>query len=223
MAFQLRGSRSRDDGARWILKQTCSFIAGELEKPISPDLPGNTTGGGESQNMVIWLIGMSGAGKTTIGRQVCSIWKARATNTVFVDGDEMRQIFKHDQHPNAYSLEGRSANADRIAQLCAWLDRQQINVVCCILSIFEETRRWNRLTYSKYYEVYVSVPLEILTKRDTKDLYQPALRGELKNVVGVDIPFMPPASPDLVIDNSREGLDVNACARQILTAAGVEI
>lgn len=171
--------------------------------------------------MVIWLIGMSGAGKTTLGRQVYEFWKSQACNTVFVDGDEIRQIFKQDQTPEAYSLERRAANADQIAQLCAWLDRQQINVVCCTLSIFEETRRWNRLQYSKYFEVYIHVPLEILTKRDRKNLYQPALRGELKNVVGVDIPFVPPRSSDLVIDNSSEGLDVATCARRILRDAGV--
>lgn len=170
--------------------------------------------------MVIWLVGLSGSGKTTVGRHVYELWKTKESDTVFVDGDEIRKIFRQNQGPDAYSVEGRAANAERIAELCAWLDRQEINVVCCILSIFEETRIWNRQTYSKYFEVYLDVPLEILIERDGKNLYKPALRGETKNVVGVDIPFTPPLSPDMIIDNSKEGLDHRALAKDILANAG---
>ena len=173
--------------------------------------------------MVIWLVGLSSAGKTTLGRQVYKLWKKSAPNTVFVDGDEIRRIFKQDQGPEAYSIEGRAANALRIAELCAWLDKQQINVVCAILSIFEDTRRWNRMTYSKYFEVYIAVPLEVLIQRDVKNLYRPAMRGETKNVVGVDIPFVPPEAPDWIFDNSPEGIDPRAVAEEILGRAGVKI
>ena len=171
--------------------------------------------------MVIWLIGLSGAGKTTIGREVCRLWKAKEPHTVLIDGDEIRRIFKHDRDPDAYSIKGRAANAERIAELCLWLDRQGINVVCCILSIFEETRSWNRSHYSKYFEVYVSVPLEILAERDPKELYRSAKAGQIRNVVGIDIPFSPPKNPDWVFDNSKPGLDPGAAAKQILSKAGV--
>jgi cytidine diphosphoramidate kinase len=169
--------------------------------------------------VVIWLIGLSGAGKTTIGRHVFELLKAREPNTVLADGDEIRRIFKHDGHPDAYSVDGRAANAERIAELCAWLDRQRVHVICCCLSIFEQTRRWNRQTYSKYFEVYVSVPFDTLLQRDTKDLYAPAMRGERRNVVGVDIPFVPPASPDMVVDNGPQDVDHRAIAREILERA----
>lgn len=171
--------------------------------------------------MVMWLIGLSGAGKTTIGREMCRLWKAKEPNTVLVDGDEIRRIFKHDQNPDAYSIKGRAANAERIAELCLWLDQQGINIVCCILSIFEETRAWNRSNYSKYFEVYVSVPLEILIERDSKGLYRRAKAGEVSNVVGIDIPFSPPQNSDWVFDNSTPGLDPEAAARQILSRAGI--
>jgi len=171
--------------------------------------------------MIIWLIGLSGAGKTTIGRRAYEIWKVEAPNTVFVDGDEIRDIFKHDQRPDAHAVEGRRANAERITELCAWLDRQDINVVCCILSIFPEMRRANRTRFSSYFEAYVSVPMEVLRKRDIKDLYAPALAGDKPNVVGVDIPFPEPTDSDLVIDNSAEGTDPDAQARHLLRSAGV--
>lgn len=171
--------------------------------------------------MVIWLIGMSGAGKTTIGRRVWEQWRAKAPNTVFVDGDEVRALFRHDQRPDAHKLSGRRVNAERITDLCAWLDGQGINVVCCILSLFPDMRAGNRERYSRYFETYVKVPLDKLKQRDVKDIYAPALRGERTDVVGVDIAFPEPEAPDLIIDNGIDGLDPDETARHILTAAGL--
>jgi adenylylsulfate kinase-like enzyme len=171
--------------------------------------------------MVIWLIGLAGSGKTTIGREVYRQWKMTAPNTVLVDGDEIRKIFGHDQGPHCYTVEGRRQNAERIAEICAWLDRQQVNVVCCILSIFRDVERRNRQIYSRYFEVFIDAPLDIVIKRDTKNLYGPALRGEMRNVVGVDIEFKPPVNPDMVIDNRADGLDFGNIARDVLTRAGM--
>lgn len=169
--------------------------------------------------MVIWLIGMSGAGKSVIGKALYSQLKKEDSATVLVDGDEVRRIFRHDRGSDPYTVEGRRVNAERVRETCAWLDRQGINVICCILSIFEESHVWNRRTYSQYFEVYVSAPMEILEKRNPKDLYARAKRGETKNVVGVDIPFTPPANPDLVIENGSEMVNPQRAAQQILQAA----
>ena len=169
--------------------------------------------------MIIWLIGLSGAGKTEIGKHIYEIWKKEAPNTVLVDGDEIRKIFQHDRGNEPYTIEGRRKNAERICELCAWLDRQKINVICCILSIFEESRQWNRQHYSKYFETYISVPMEVLRKRDRKGLYEPAFRGELKNVVGVDINFVPPKNPDYIFDNEKEDSDLKLIASDILSHA----
>jgi len=171
--------------------------------------------------MIIWLIGMSGAGKTTIGRHVCEQWKEFSPNTVLVDGDEIRELFKHDQRSGSHTVAGRRINAERITELCAWLDNQDINVVCCILSIFPEMREANHDRFSKYFEVYVSVPMETLRKRDVKNLYGPAINGDISDVVGVDIPFPEPTGSDLVLDNSLESSDPRQSATRILKAAGL--
>jgi adenylylsulfate kinase len=169
--------------------------------------------------LVIWLIGLSGAGKTTIGRHIHELWKKESPNTVFVDGDEIRAIFKHDKIGDSYTVESRRKNADRICEICAWLDKQDINVVCCILSIFEESRQWNRQTFSKYFEVYISIPMEISKKRDYKNLYKDAEMGKIKDVVGVDIPFIPPVKPNYVFDNSADNIDFYGLAVDILRRA----
>ena len=64
--------------------------------------------------MIIWLIGLSGAGKTAIGRHLYELWKEEEPNTVFMDGDEIREIFKHDRGDEPYTIEGRKKNAERI-------------------------------------------------------------------------------------------------------------
>jgi adenylylsulfate kinase len=169
--------------------------------------------------MVIWLIGLSGAGKTTIGTCVYREWKKREPNTVLVDGDEIREIFNQDNSGSDYSIEGRRKNAERIKQLCAWLDRQGINVVCNILLLFGDISDWNRANLSGYLEVYVSTPLDVVKARDSKGLYSAAEKGETQNVVGVDIPFPTPVSPDITIDNSEITVGHEDVAVQILSRA----
>ncbi|MCH8502344.1 MAG: adenylyl-sulfate kinase [Aliidiomarina sp.] len=153
--------------------------------------------------MITWIIGLSGSGKTTVGKELFITTKHLHPNTVLIDGDEIREVFKHNRGNTPYSIEGRRQNAERIQALCRWLDNQGINVVCCILSIFEESREWNRENYSDYFEVLVDTPIDILKTR--RDMYGRAERGEASNVVGIDIPFPHPKSPDLVIDGSGSG------------------
>ena len=169
--------------------------------------------------MVIWMIGMSGSGKTSLGREVAQQWRETVSNVVLLDGDEMREIFRNDRGEQAYTVEGRRENAERIANLCDMLDRQNINVVCCILSIFADMRVKNRTRFSQYFEVFMDAPIEILRQRDVKGLYAAHERGETSNVVGVDIPFEPPTSADMVIDSSGDDPDLERLASAILAKA----
>lgn len=173
--------------------------------------------------MVIWIIGLSGAGKTTIGREVYRQWLQLAPNTVLLDGDQLRQVFAHDNQQTDYSIKGRLINASRAQGLCRLLDEQGINVVCCLLSAFESHRQDNREQLSHYFEVFVDVPLETLISRDDKGLYKSAVDGNRQHVVGIDIPFETPAKPDLVIHNRHHPDDTELYAKQILRAAGVAI
>ncbi len=164
---------------------------------------------------------MASAGKTTIGRHVYQAWKKSHPNTVIVDGDEIRTLFGYDSEDENYTLDGRKMVAERICDLCAWLDRQEINVVCCTISLFGELHQRNRETFSGYFEVFVDVPMEILRRRDSKNIYAGAERGEMANVIGVDLPFTPPASPDMVLDNRPDRRNFEPLAQEILRSAGV--
>jgi len=171
--------------------------------------------------MIVWLVGLSGAGKTTIGRALHHQWQAIDPATVLVDGDEMREIFQHDRTPDAYTLEGRRTNAERIVELCAWLDRQGINAVCSILCIFPDIMAANRQRYSGYFEVFIDAPMAQLEARDGKGLYAAARTGNKTDVAGVDIPFPRPETPDMTFENSTSPLIADAAAEQIMGRLGL--
>ena len=169
--------------------------------------------------MVIWLIGLSGSGKTTLGEAIARQWRVHAPGTVLVDGDVVRRLFRHDLEEAAYTVEGRRINAERIVELCAWLDGQGLNAVCCILSIFPDLAAANRKRFSRYFEVFLDAPVDALVRRDGKGLYAAAIAGERRNVVGVDIDFPAPLAADLVIDTAGARPDIERVARSVLEAA----
>ncbi|HEY3749883.1 MAG TPA: adenylyl-sulfate kinase [Pseudonocardiaceae bacterium] len=152
--------------------------------------------------MIIWLIGMSGAGKTTVGTRLHRRLRETTPNVVYLDGDLLRDVWGTSL---GHDMAGRAANAERISRLCAMLDGQDIHVVAAVLSIFPEWQAWNREHFSQYYEVFLDIPMDVVIDRDTKGLYRSALHGETTNVVGVDIPFPRPAGPDLILDSSGRG------------------
>ncbi|MEX2602137.1 MAG: adenylyl-sulfate kinase [Balneolaceae bacterium] len=168
--------------------------------------------------MVLWFIGMSGSGKTTISKQVYSELKKEVPNLVRLDGDVIRDVFGHDVD---HTVEGRRRNAERISMLCRMLHRQDIHVVAAVLSIFPEWQQWNREQMPGYSEVYLKTSMETLRRRDTKGLYRKADSGEISNVVGVDIPFPEPPGADLVIENDEDRENIDELVRQVLQLEAV--
>lgn len=151
--------------------------------------------------MVIWMIGLSGAGKTALSQVLYGKLKPQIPNLVRLDGDVIRAVFGNDVD---HTLEGRRRNAERLSGLSKFLADQDIHVIAAVLSIFPEWRAWNRANMPDYAEVYVKASMDTLRRRDTKGLYAKAIRGEIPNVVGIDIPFPEPESPELVIENDTE-------------------
>ncbi|MCX9103493.1 adenylyl-sulfate kinase [Aeromonas veronii] len=152
--------------------------------------------------MVIWLVGLSGSGKSTIGKALYQRIKSVNPATVFIDGDEIREIFHHNDAARDYSVQGRRISAERMHALCGWLDLQGINVVCCVISMFPDVVAMNRDKFTDFYEIFIDVDINVLISRDNKNLYHSVLKGIVKNVVGMDIPYNVPSNPDMVIKNS---------------------
>lgn len=163
--------------------------------------------------MVIWIIGLSGTGKTTLAYQVVERIRQSNIKVVLLDGDLIRALFKNDVD---HTIDGRRRNAERLSILSKFLADQGIHVVAAVLSIFPEWRRWNRENISDYSEVYVKASMQTLIRRDVKNLYTRALKGEIANVVGVDIPFPEPEDTELVVENDVDRVEFTEFVDRIL-------
>lgn len=150
---------------------------------------------------VYWITGLSGAGKTTIGRLFYRKLKHDFPNTVFLDGDIMREVFGADI---GYTEAERRKCAMRYARLCDMLQKQDLNVVCCTISMFDTVREWNRENISNYREIYIKVSMDTLYRRDQKGLYSGKTVEKEKEVTGIQIPFEEPHCPDLVLENNGD-------------------
>ena len=146
---------------------------------------------------VYWLTGLSGAGKTTIGRLWYERLKASGEPVVFLDGDELREAIGDDL---GYTEADRRKSAMRNARLCALLGRQGLNVICCTISMFDAVRDWNRANIPGYYEVYVKASMDTLRRRDQKGLYS----AQKQDVAGVDFQVEEPKKPDLILENDGQ-------------------
>lgn len=150
----------------------------------------------DNKGTVYFFTGLSGAGKTTIGGLFCRRLKATKPNAVYLDGDEIRVAFGEDV---GYTHEERLRWAGRIFRVCKLLSDQGIDVVCCSIAMFDSVRQWNREHIPNYKEIYIRVKKETLMQRNQKGLYTAG-----HNVVGIDLPFDEPKTPDLVIQNDGD-------------------
>lgn len=147
---------------------------------------------------VYWFTGLSGSGKTTIGKLFYSNLRQIKPNVVFLDGDILREVFGNQF---GYSLDERKNLAFCYGRLRQMLSEQGVDVICAIISMYWECWKWNRDNISKYKEIYLRVPIKVLVERDQKQLYSRALKGEISNIMGIDLEIDEPESPDAVIDN----------------------
>jgi adenylylsulfate kinase len=148
--------------------------------------------------VVIWLTGLSGAGKTTIAEAINASILKKGYFTKHFDGDEIRKGINSDL---AYSVADRHENIRRIAEISKLFLDSGLVVICSFISPTEEMRKLAReiIGNGRFIEIYVNAPLEVCELRDPKGLYKMARAGLLKDFTGIDSPYEPPENPEIEI------------------------
>ena len=165
---------------------------------------------------VIWITGLSGAGKTTLAKEVSQNLISRDLPVILLDGDELREVFGLAiANAQNHGREARLALAMQYASLCKVIASQGVTVVIATISLFNEVHEWNRANIKGYFEVYLKVPLDELRLRDPKGIYQRFDSGELTNVAGLDLSIDEPTFSDLVI-NFEPGRPVAIIGEEVI-------
>lgn len=160
--------------------------------------------------MVIWITGLSGAGKTTLCQTVLSVIKPTMPELVHVDGDVIRELFGADL---SFVEADRVKQIKRIQSMASFLNNEGLVVMVAALYASPELLKANRELFSDYFEVYIKAPMDLLSQRNSKGLYE----NGTPNVVGVDIPWHEPAQADLIFDAST-GTSPEEMAKQLIDA-----
>jgi adenylylsulfate kinase len=156
------------------------------------------------RGFVVWLTGLSGAGKTTIAHALAERLKSAGYKVEILDGDVVRQHFSKGL---GFSKEDRIENIKRVAYVAHLLARNGVVVIVALISPYREGRNYARQLIGDFVEVYVKCPLNVLIERDVKGLYAKALRGEIQNFTGISDPYEPPENPEVVVETDKETVD----------------
>lgn len=175
----------------------------------------NGTGAKFATGLVVWLTGLSSAGKSTIARAVRNELAASGQRVELLDGDEIRTNLCRGL---GFSREDRDENVRRIGYVAALLARHGVIVLVAAIAPYRAVREEIRRLCGPYIEVYVNASLSVCESRDVKGLYRKARSGEVANFTGISDPYEAPLNPDVECRTGVEDLD--ACVRKVLTAIG---
>jgi adenylylsulfate kinase len=170
------------------------------------------------EGFVVWLTGLSGAGKSTIADALAPELRAAGKKVEILDGDVVRT---HLSKGLGFSRADRDTNIERIAFVAHLLARNGVVVLVSAISPYKATREAARSTIGAFVEVHVAPPLEECVRRDTKGLYKKALAGDIPALTGINDPYEPPDAAEITVDTST--LDLRTSVQRVkagLTALG---
>ena len=164
---------------------------------------------------LVWLTGLSGAGKSTIANLVESRLHGLGYHTYLLDGDNVRHGLNKDL---GFTDADRVENIRRVGEVARLMVDAGLIVIASFISPFAAERRMVRALVEdgEFIEVHVDAPLALAEARDAKGLYGKARRGELKNFTGVDSPYERPEAPEVRVDTSA--LTPEEAAEQVIGA-----
>ncbi len=159
---------------------------------------------------VIWLTGLSSAGKTTLAERL-RVMLSQRQSVEILDGDTVR-LHRHELL--GFSKADRDANIRQIAATARRLSEAGVTVIVAAISPYREARAGARQQIHRFVEVYVNAPLHVCEQRDVKNLYRQARAGQIHQMTGIDDPYEPPLHPDVECRTDCESIDT--CATRIV-------
>lgn len=164
---------------------------------------------------VVWLTGLSGAGKSTVARALEARLSSLRVASYVLDGDGLRTGLGSDL---GFSDADRRENVRRTAEVAAILRGAGLVAIVSLISPHADAReKARRLSGTdRFVEVFVDAPLAVCEARDPKGLYRRARAGEIPEFTGVSDPYEPPPRPDVVLRTAEEGVD--ACVERLVAA-----
>jgi bifunctional enzyme CysN/CysC len=162
---------------------------------------------------VLWLTGLSGAGKSTIAYLVDKRLSVLGRHTTLLDGDNLRHGLNRDL---GFTDEARIENIRRVAEVAALFVDAGMIVLVSLISPFRSERKMARSRFAaeEFIEIHVATPLSECERRDPKGLYRRARAGEIRNFTGIDQPYETPEAPEISIDTST--LSAEAASERII-------
>jgi citrate synthase len=165
----------------------------------------------KGKGVILWLTGLSGAGKTTLARGIESELKVRDCLVEVLDGDEIRT---HISKELGFTKEDRNINIRRIGYVANLLSRNGIVAIVAAISPYRAIRDEIRMTSENFIEVYLDAPLEVCEARDVKGLYAKARAGKIKNFTGIEDPYEAPINPEIVCHTVKESIE--ECVNKVI-------
>jgi adenylyl-sulfate kinase len=161
---------------------------------------------------VLWLTGLSGAGKSTIAAKLGPTLAERGHRVELLDGDEVRTNLCQGL---GFSREDRDTNIARIGYVAGKLAKHGVAVLVAAISPYRQARDKVRAEVDNFVEIHVAAPVSTCAERDPKGLYAKALSGEIKHFTGVSDPYEPPLAPEIVLHTEAETVDESV--EQVIT------
>ncbi|MDA3819157.1 MAG: adenylyl-sulfate kinase [Candidatus Delongbacteria bacterium] len=158
------------------------------------------------KSRVIWCTGLSGAGKTTLAKNLEKALHNKGNLAQVLDGDNIRSGINNNL---GFTEADRHENIRRIAEVSKLLIESGVITINSFISPTNIIRQMamDIVGEENFIEIYVNAPLEVCEARDTKGLYKKAREGKIKNFTGIDSPFEVPVDPDLVIDTYQYSIE----------------
>ncbi|MFN6567931.1 adenylyl-sulfate kinase [Dendronalium sp. ChiSLP03b] len=158
----------------------------------------------KQNGLILWLTGLSGAGKTTIAQRLENTLRKQRYLVELLDGDIIRQNLSQGL---GFTKEDRDINVRRVGYVANLLSRNGVIVIVSLISPYRAVRDELRYSSDNFVEIYVNAPIEVCEARDIKGLYAKARNGQIKFFTGIDDPYEEPRNPQITCYSAKETID----------------